>query len=168
MSRSQTPSAPQPKSRRILIIVIAFFVLIALGLGGFFLWQSSRRVSFSPEYYDQAHLEKASVANLEGLVAQHKSFGVFVSQPNCRTADDLRRILEQYSAEHQLTFYEVAFSELKDSELAPDVKYYPSFIIFDKGKVATFLRANSAEDSAAYNSLDGFSQWFESHAKSRK
>lgn len=161
-SKKQNSKSPKKVSIIILTTIIAS---ITLALSGFFLWRSFLKTTLSSEYYTQAEIKNISIDKLRTLVSEQKSFAVFVSQPDCRTADDLRRILGEFTEQYQLTVYEIAFSELKQSDLAPDVKYYPSFIIFRAGKVKAFLHADSTEDSAAYNSFEGFSDWFQKHAK---
>lgn len=168
MTKSQTQKSHKPRplfSKKLIIIIVIIVPLILAGVAGFFIWQSRSKLSLDPEYYNQAEIKAVPIEELEEFAAAGKSFAVFVSQPNCRTADDLRRILDEFSEQYRLTVYEVSFSELKESQLAPEVKYYPSFILFRKGKVESFLRANSSEDSDAYNSLAGFSEWFRAHTK---
>ncbi len=151
--------------RSIIIITLALLALVLIAGVGIFAWQKATRVKLSPEFYQQSKLEQISADDLGQLAEQKKSFLVFVSQPNCRTADDLRKIIQEYLSQSKLTVFETAFSELKTSNLAPEVKFYPSVIIFQNGKVKDFLRADASEDAKAYTTLDGFADWLQQRLK---
>ena len=58
-----------------------------------------------------------------------------------------------------MKFYEIAFSDLENLPFVADVRFYPSFLIFKKGKLVDFLEADNDDHAAAYTSLDGFQNW---------
>ncbi len=120
----------------------------------------SGRVVLDQEYYGHGEIGNISIDQMRSMIDEKKSFVVFVSQPDCRTADKLREILQDFITKYPMQIFEVSFSDLKSSGLADEVKYYPSVIIYRDGKIADFLDANDGEDSAAYNSLEGFEEWF--------
>ena len=57
----------------------------------------------------------------------------------------------------------IAFSDIKDTSIGDDIKYYPSFAIFNKGTMVDYLDAESSEDLNYYNSLSDFKDWFTSY-----
>ena len=55
--------------------------------------------------------------------------------------------------------YRMMFAEVKESSLHDQVKYYPSVVVVDKGRVRVWLRADSDEDAEMYNNYDVFNDW---------
>lgn len=150
----------KPKALTIFAIIIS---LGAIGLVFFHIQNS--QFALSPEYYGTSEIETISLDDLQTLIGDRKSFGLFVSQPACQASADFERHLDEFLTAQPLKFYEISFSTLKDSQVIPDLHFYPSFVIFHDGKVVDFLEANSDEDAAAYTSADGFSDWFTHYVK---
>ncbi len=146
------------KNKLAVIIPTIFVVVLAAACAFFILRPTSFRLD--EEYYSEDMIQPISATDLQRLIDKKSSFAVFVSQPACRTSDDLKKHIQSFTAEHSLKFYEIAFSELKTLPVADAVRFYPSFLIFEKGKLVDFLEADSDEDAPAYTSLDGFQAWF--------
>ena len=97
----------------------------------------------------------------ESLVAEGKSFVVFVDQGGCTTADRLRGFVKDYASSHGIKVYRMFFEDMKKTSLHDFVKYYPSVAVILRGKVMGYLRADSDEDSDAYNNDDAFLTWMQ-------
>lgn len=97
--------------------------------------------------------------DLKTMAGEKKSFMLFVSQPECQAAEKLRGILQELIKEYPIQIFEVSFSELRESGLASEVRFYPSLVVYRQGQVADFLDANGSADTEAYNSLAGLKDW---------
>lgn len=150
----------------LLVVVIGgsvFFVGLSSG------WFSSVNVKFSPEYLcgencDGEFLD-LTPEEYEKLVAEKKSFMVFVDQGGCTTADRLRGFVKDYASSAGIRVYRIDFSDMKETSLHESVKYYPSVALVSSGKVVGFLRADSDEDSDAYNKYEAFLDWMGKYVK---
>lgn len=119
----------------------------------------------SDEYYGGSGFAEIDDARLKQLIDEKESFAVFVYQPACRTSDDFEKVLTEFSKKSQVKFLKIAFSKVKNSGLMGDIKYYPSAAIYHKGRLVDFLRADSDEDTGAYESIDGFQEWWRKYVK---
>jgi len=115
--------------------------------------------------YGVSEIQTINLDDLQTLIDEQKSFGLFISQPACQASADLAKHLAEFTDAHSLKFYEISFSVIKDSDIIPELKFYPSFAIFHDGKVVDFLEANSDADAPAYTSANGFEQWFTKYVK---
>ena len=148
-----------------VIGIIVSFTVVALIGGILFVglkkgWFNDPKITLSAEYYT----EKPEMINLdavkyEELIKEKKSFVIFVDQNGCTTADRLRGYIEEYIKEKKIDVYKMMFSVMKESSLHNDIKYYPSVVIINNGKVRVFLRADSDEDVDEYNEYDAFKNW---------
>lgn len=147
------------KNKLLVILPTALIALVAAVCAVLFLTHPAP-FRLDETDYGNAALEPISAERLQQLVDEKASFAVFVSQPSCRASADFEKVLQSFVAEHSMRFYEIAFSDLKDLSFAKDIRFYPSFLIFKKGKLIDFLEADNDEDASAYTSLDGFMTWF--------
>lgn len=78
----------------------------------------------------------------------------------CITSSDFETVLNKFLEDNPLSIYKIAFSNIKNTNVGANIKYYPSFIIYNKGKVVDYLEANKDEDIDFYTSKEGFTKWF--------
>ena len=66
---------------------------------------------------------------------------------------------------YKISFYKIPYSKIKNTELGKKIKYYPSFIIYQNGKIIDYLEADKNEDLKRYKNVDEFKQWFTKYIK---
>lgn len=146
------------KKRQLFGFVMGVIAAILLLSVTILIFRDSR-VVLSAEYRGDGGVGTITIDELRTMTEEKKSFLLFVSQPECKTAVKLREILQELISEYPIQIFEVSFSELKESGLANEVRFYPSLIVYRQGKIADFLDANDSADTEAYNSLDGLRAW---------
>lgn len=146
------------KKKHILGMVAGALAAIILVVAAVMLFWDGR-VVMSTEYRGEGGIGTITIDDLRKMTEEKKSFILFVSQPGCQAAEKLRGILQELITEYPIQIFEVGFSDLKDSGLANEVRFYPSLVVYRQGKVAEFLDANDSADTEAYNSLDGLRNW---------
>ncbi len=149
-----------------LILVVTESILFAGMLAG---WFDAPKVEISSEYMCSTG-EAEEFINLtseeyEDLVAQYKSFVVFVDQDGCTTADGLRARIIDYAKKKGIKINRIMFSEMQETSLHDKVKFYPSVVIISDGEVVAWLRSDSNEDAAIYNNYDALEKWLEKYLK---
>ena len=156
-------SAEKKKQGGVLGLIVALIVVLLGGvlfMGATSGWFDNPKVVLDSEYYGgNAEFIDLSANEYEGLIDAKKTFAIFVDQSGCTTADKLRGFVQDYMKETGTVFYKMMFEQDKESSLHEYVKYYPSVVVVNKGKVAGYLRADSDEDAAAYNNYDDFKVW---------
>lgn len=152
--------------KKVLIIGLSLtIVVIIVGLLWFYL--STKTFYLEDKYYGASKSQELELKDIEDLIVKKESFVVFVYQPLCTTSANFSEIVKSFSKENGLTYYTIAFSEIKDSKTFEYIKYYPSFIIFKDGKMVDFLDAESNEDTEKYKKSSEFSKWFKTYVKLR-
>ena len=112
------------------------------------------------KYYDSSEFIEIDKSDLEKLIDDKESFALFIYQPACVTSANFEKNLTEFSKDNNLTIYKIAFSNIKDTSLSKYIKYYPSFAIFNKGNIISYLDANSDKDLKYYKSKKDFTDWF--------
>lgn len=164
--------AEKKKQVGVLGLVIALVVVLfgsVLFVGAASGWFDDAKVTLDAEYYGEfGDFMELDAAGYEALVAEKKSFVVFVDQGGCTTADRLRGYVSEWASTAGVRVYRMMFSEVKESSLHEYVKYYPSFAVVSRGAVAGFLRADADEDAAAYNDYGEFVGWVGKYLQDRR
>ena len=159
-------SAEKKKQRNVLGLVVALVVVLLGGVlfvGAVSGWFSNDMVMLDEEYYCgencDGEMAELSGAKYEQLVADGKSFVVFIDQSGCTTADRLKEYMKDYALEAGVKVYRMMFADARETSLHEYVKYYPSVVVVSKGKVTAWLRADSDEDADYYNDYEAFEGW---------
>ena len=93
------------------------------------------------------------------MVAKKESFVIFIDQGGCRTASTLREIVSEYMDEYKVIFAKMSFSDMKETSLSENIKFYPSVAIINKGELVAFLHADSDEDVDYFSDSVAFFSW---------
>lgn len=149
----------------VILIAVVFGTMLFIFLVG--MQEGKMVLSLDTEYYckdecDGEYMEISGV-EYEGLTSAGKSFVVFVDQGGCTTADRMRDYVKKYAQEKGIEVYKIMFAEMKETSLHDKVKYYPSVAMIKKGKVLTWLRADSDDDAIYYNDYDEFKKWMDNY-----
>lgn len=120
------------------------------------------KVSLDAKYYTSSSIIEINNNQLQSLISDKDSFAVFVYQPSCATSSSFETVLNSFIDTYKMNFYKVPFSDIKDTNLGKKIKYYPSFVIYENGKIVDYLDASSNEDISKYKDLNEFTNWLSS------
>ena len=140
------------------ILLLGFIVLFLVGC-------SNQHEIFSLEekYYNSDRITEIDIDTFNELMDDKESFAIFIYQPLCVTSTNFENVLNKFLDEYQISFYKMSFSDMKETVLASDIRYYPSFAVIHEGELVGALDANSDEDITYYETVDGFVSWFSSY-----
>lgn len=150
-------------TKKIIKIIILIILLIALVILVVNLSNRDKKFYLEDKYYKEAKINEIDENKLESLINDKESFVVFVYQPMCITSSSFNELLNEFTNKYNMTIYMIPFSSIKDTNLEKHVKYYPSFVIFNNGKVVDYLKADSDDDTKCYENLPDFEDWFFSY-----
>ncbi len=154
--------------KKTILIIIAILIVLGLILTGLWFYEKKQKFYLEDKYYANPIARETELSNINKLIKDKESFVLFIYQPLCTTSYSLSQILDAYSKETGLSYYTIAYSKIKDTETFDYIKYYPSFVIFKKGKMVDFLDAESDDDTEKFKESDAFTTWLESYIKIRK
>lgn len=156
------------KSWQIGVLIAALSAIILGLLVGLAVRFWGGKFEFEPDLYGQAELIEIDAAKYNELVAAKESFGLLVYQPLCTASYEFTQIVTAVSEAKQVSFYQIPFSQLKETALSEVVKYYPSFVLIKDGGVVDALDAESDEDTSIYKEQDAFMEWLTEYVRIRE
>lgn len=147
-------------------LVLSLFAVVGgavLFVGAVSGWFGNNKVVLDTEYYcgescDDRMMELTGT-EYEELMKDGKSFVVFVDQNGCTTADRLRGYVMDFANSRGIRAYRMMFADARETSLHDYVKYYPSVVMVSRGRVVSYLRADSDEDADYYNDYEMFVSW---------
>lgn len=141
------------------LIIVPILLLISITI---FVLKNKSELKFYLEdkYYEKSGFVDIDDTKLNELIDSKESFALFVYQPACVTSSNFEKVLNEFLDENPIQIYKIAFSNIKDTSLSKKIKYYPSFAIFNEGKMIDYLDADSDDDLKYYETKDGFNKWF--------
>jgi len=146
------------------IIILLFFVCLILGG----CTKDENKFSLDEKYYENNEYINLDKDSLDTLIENKESFAVFIYQPLCTASYEFNKVLTEFSNIYQVSFYKIAFSDIKDTPISNYVKYYPSLIIYNKGKVVDYLDADNDKHTEYYKSVEDFAKWFSKYVNIEK
>ena len=154
--------------KKTILIIIAILIALCLILTGLWFYEKKQKFYLEDKYYANPVAQETELSNINKLIKDKESFVLFIYQPLCTTSYSLSGILDTYSKETGLSYYTIQYSKIKGTETFDYIKYYPSFVIFKKGKMVDFLDAESDDDTEKFKESKAFADWLESYIKIKK
>ena len=156
------------KKRNFWVIVATITPFILAIIGAICVFTRQFTFALDQEYYTQAELTDITVDDYQQLIANKKSFLLFVDQTGCDVATMVRGFVNNYSTEQNISFYRVYFTDIRGSSINNYVKYYPSVVLISQGKVVDFLKANSNDHAALFTDYNSFKSWLNNYLEFNK
>ena len=149
---------------KIIIPIVIILVLIVVIIERNFIQKTSDFMFYLEEkYYGNSVFNEIDSNDLNDLINDKESFAIFIHQPFCSTSYEFNKILTMFAEENKISFYKISFDEMKKTVMYENIKYYPSFAIYNNGKLIDFLEADSNEDLNRYKDMEEFKNWFNSY-----
>jgi thiol-disulfide isomerase/thioredoxin len=154
---------------KIIIPIVIILVLIVVIIERNFIQKTSDFMFYLEEkYYGDSVFNEIESNDLSNLINDKESFAIFIHQPFCSTSYEFNKILTKFAEENKISFYKMSFNEMKKTVMYKNIKYYPSFAIYNNGKLIDFLEADSDEDLNRYKHMEEFKNWFSSYVQMKE
>ncbi len=140
--------------KKILVLLIAILVILT---------GCDRKEKFylDDKYYGDYKFIDVDNNKIDKLQKDKASYMVFTFNPYCQFQKPCDEVFEAFMKDYNISIYNIPFAEFKETELYKHVKYAPSVILINKGKVVAYLDANKDEDLDKYQEVKDFKEWVE-------
>lgn len=147
----------------IIIVIVGIIIIIERDL----IFKTSNVIFYlEDKYYNEEVSIEISNLELENKIKNKESFALFIHQPACSKSYEFNKIQSLYQQNNNISFNKILFEDLQKTKLSKEIKYFPSFAIFNNGELVDFLDAESNDDILKYKEYDEFSNWFNSYVGS--
>lgn len=115
---------------------------------------------------DTPYIHVESFDEIQALINNEESFAVLIYEVSCAASSAFITVLNEYLEETGLIFYNIRMWNVQEAApnvISENIKYRPSFALFNKGEYITSLRPDIEEHEEYYMSADKFGEWFETY-----
>lgn len=145
---------------------IILLVLVILSMTGCI--KENNKFHLNDEYYNDGKLVDIDNKELTNILKSNDSFILFTFNPYCNFKVSCENVVENFSKNNNITIFKIPFEEFKSTKLYNTIKYAPSIILINKGKIETYLDPNKDEDSIKYQEEKALKDYIEMYIDTKK
>ena len=145
---------------------IILLVLVILSMTG--CTKENSKFYLNDEYYNAGKLVDIDSKELTNMLKSNDSFILFTYNPYCNFKVSCENVVENFSKNNNITIFKIPFEEFKNTKLYNTIKYAPSIILINKGKIETYLDPNKDEDSIKYQEEKSLKDYIEMYIDTKK
>lgn len=145
---------------------IILLVLVILSMTGCI--KENNKFHLNDEYYNAGKLVDIDNKELTNMLKSNDSFILFTYNPYCNFKVSCENVVENFSKNNNITIFKIPFEEFKSTKLYNTIKYAPSIILINKGKIETYLDPNKDEDSIKYQEEKALKDYIEMYIDTKK
>lgn len=145
---------------------IILLVLVILSMTG--CTKENSKFYLNDEYYNAGKLVDIDSKELTNILKSNDSFILFTYNPYCNFKVSCENVVENFSKNNNITIFKIPFEEFKSTKLYNTIKYAPSIILINKGKIETYLDPNKDEDSIKYQEEKALKDYVEMYIDTKK
>ena len=145
------------------IILLVFVILSMTGC-----IKENSKFYLNDEYYNDGKLVDIDNKKLTNMLKSNDSFILFTYNPYCNFKVSCENVVENFSKNNNITIFKIPFEEFKNTKLYNTIKYAPSIILINNGKIETYLDPNKNEDSIKYQEEKALKDYIEMYIDTKK
>ncbi len=145
-----------------------FILLILFTLSMTGCVKENSKFYLNDEYYNAGKLVDIDNKELTSMIESNNSVILFTYNPYCNFKVSCESIVEEFSKGNNITVFKISFEDFKNTKLYNTVKYAPSIILVNNGKIKTYLDPNKDEDSIKYQDAKALKNYIEMYIDIKK
>ncbi len=138
----------------VLLIVISTIYLLSKNT-------TKDKIYLTDKYYNNNKFIEVNNKELSKL--NKENYILFTYNNYCTLPIPCEYIFEEFMNKYNISIISIPFKEYKKTNYYKKVKYAPTIIIINKGKVVAYLDANSNSDLNKYQDIKEFEQWISNY-----
>lgn len=111
------------------------------------------------KYYNKSEIIEIDNEEFDKMIENKESFALFIHKSMCSTSYLFNKVVVNTSKENSMTFYKLNYEDMQKTFLSKEIDFYPSFALFDKGNLVSFLKADKNKDMNYYKSEQQLTTW---------
>lgn len=115
------------------------------------------KVTLDNKYYNNGEFINVNSEELSSL--EDDTFILYTYNNYCAFAKPCEDVFKEFMTKYKIDFLSIKFEDFKNTKYYNKIKYAPSIIIINKGKIISYLDPNSDDDLNKYQEFNDFETW---------
>ena len=146
--------------KKLLVLLIIFISLTGCS--------KDNKFYLDDKLYNSGTYIEINKEELDNLQNNKSSYLLFTYNSYCTFKVPCDNIFEEVMKKYNIDVYKMPFELMKKTFIYEKVKYVPSLIIINKGKIVTYLDANKESDLEKYQNSNKFENWLDKYIYLKK
>ena len=138
------------------IIYIFLLLLVLTGC-------TKEKFKLEDKYYNNPEFTEIDSKKLNELEDNSESFLVMVYTTGCFSCMDFEKVLTKFTKEYNLQIFRINIKDIDNTNISGKIKYTPSLVIYNEGKVYKYLDAESDKDTKYYKDITNLKEWLDKY-----
>ncbi len=141
--------------------IIIVFVAISLSILLFLTFNNkTKSIRLNDKYYNSDQLIEIDEKGFQKLEKKRESFILYVYEDcGCTSTIPFDNLVKKFIKEKNISMNMIEFKNIENLSISSKIRYSPTVVIFDKGKIVKYLKADSDKDLIYYQSYEEFENW---------
>lgn len=114
------------------------------------------------KYYDSGKLLDIKPSTLNKLIAEKESFILYI-YGNCVCSIKFNSIIKDFAEKNNVIIHTLNSELVSQTAIDKYIKYFPTVIVFKKGKIIDYLKSDRNDNLVYYESSKEFTKWLTSY-----
>lgn len=141
------------KKKYIIILIIVPLIIAII----YMLIHNQEKFYLNDKYYNNSSFIEIDSNKIQRL--NNENYLLFTYNNYCTLPIPCEYIFEDFMKKYNISIISIPFKEFKKTKYYKRVKYAPTVIIIKKGRIISFLDANSEKDLDKYQNINDFEKW---------
>lgn len=141
--------------KKLLLLILSILFITSCG--------KQELITLEDKYYNNNTFISSTSTEIDEYLENKESFILYAYNNYCTFSIPCESIFESFMINNNISIVSIPYSEFKNTKLSKKIKYAPTVIIIDKGKVITSLNAESDNDLPKYQDADEFTNWIKEY-----
>lgn len=149
------------KKKITIISIITIVIIITITIILFNTNKKIEKFYLDNSFYNKGEYIEINNNDLDKY--KKKSYILFTYNNYCNFSKPCEKVFKEYMNKYKIDFLSIKFEYFKKTKLYKKIKYAPSVIIVNNGKIIDYLDSNKNEDLTKYQEVNDFEQWINNY-----
>ena len=142
------------------IIIILTFIFLLTGCDNNI---SNEKFYLDDKYYNEGNYIEINNEQMEELKEKKESYLLFTYNSYCSFKIPCDNVFENVMKKYKIDMYSIPFELAKETYIKNTIKYAPSVLIINKGKIMAYLDSEKDEDINKFQDEKEFESWLDKY-----
>lgn len=141
------------------IIILSIVILLVIAVIVYLIFFQDKKIYLESKYYEEGIIKDIKLDELNEITNNNESFILYTYNNYCNLRIPCGDIFKESAVNNNITILSIKYEDFKNTKYHKIVKFAPSVLIVEKGKIISYLDSESDDDLIKYQDVKEFTNW---------